>query len=140
VSLSFVSLWMAVSVQVAATPDQFVADSWLREARVPSGEKWCIGVPEIVGSYSESNNTLPIADFTFCFIYHLPDATDEDTYCSGEMLDDQAALMDPDSYSLAASVGGAIEIGEPRLASPVSRVGNVIEYEVAVPVVLDSVT
>jgi hypothetical protein len=135
-----VGTWIIVSYTVAISQDGAVPDSELRNFRVPPGEKWVTGNPYVVGFFVESNNTRAVAEYKIGVLYHLTDPTDEATYCSGEMIADQTALMDTDTYQFARTFGGAIEILEPRLSSPVTRVGNVIEYCITVPVVLDSVT
>jgi hypothetical protein len=132
-----IGVFMVVAANAATSPDGIFTLPLARTFPVPVGEKWASGWAEVVGFHVDSNNRYPIAEYVAVYLYHLSDPEDSDSYCRGEMLDDQAALMDPDLYSWIGA--GVVEIGKPRLSKPVTRIGNVIEYQITTPVTMVSV-
>ena len=113
------------------------AEPYLRSFRMQPGEKWATGDASIVGYYVDSNHRYAIAEFVGLILYYLPDPDDSTAYCTGEMLDDLSVMLDPKSSS---ELIGVVAVLKPRMSRAVSRVGNVIEYEVTTPVVLESVS
>ena len=109
----------------------------LRRNVIPSGETWVTGWADVAGFEYDSNDTYPVAHFVYLMLHHLADPNDSGAYCSGVMLSDQAAIFDLEK---TGESGLLRRIMKPILSAPVRRVGNVIEYEMTVPIVLKAVS
>ncbi len=77
----------------------------------------------------DSNISYDAGSFAITMVHYLSDATDVDTYLTGNALADQRVLMDPDFFRTIAGVYLTLELPEMDLPE---RVGNVIEYTVTV--------
>jgi len=75
----------------------------------------------------DSNNTLTVGSFAVTVVHKLSDATDENTYITGNMVSDLAAIT---ARSFWRGITGVKDIiAEPEVTLP-ERIGNVIEYTV----------
>ena len=101
----------------------------MRQQRIPVGATYFTGYQVVPGfDRRDSNIGYTVTRYSTIMVHNLADPTNETTYLKGDMLTDQAILMDRDFYDVA----GVYEVLEvPELDLP-ERVGNVIEYTVSV--------
>jgi len=137
VSINTVGLILLAKGLALSGADGVFAAPFAREFPVPVGEKWFTGLAELVGFERDSNNSYPVVDYTNITLYHLPDPADAYTYMLGEMAADLSLFMNP---ATLGGIAGTVEIRQPRLSRPPTRIGDVIEYETITPIVLESVS
>jgi hypothetical protein len=104
-----------------------------RDEVIPAGVTRASVVPAVAGYTPDSNTNYILGNYVITIAHRLTDGTDEDTYMDGNMLSDQALLMDKDFFRTLSGIKDVVAGPEP---DEVSRTGNVIEYTVTVQLLI----
>ena len=105
---------------------------------IASGVTVVRGPVSVVGQRSvSSNDTLTVVTYTFDILHQLSDPQDSAAYLHGDAQADQLSLTDVAFWRAVSGVFDVNDGGEPEIALPPDRVGNVIAYSISVTVALE---
>jgi hypothetical protein len=133
------SVLLALAVKVAADTNvdgtsSYTIDRGMEDVTAGQSVAFIAGYPSGYDS-TNSNTRRVVSSFVITVAYKLTAGQDESVYTTDDLLEDLVDLMDPEFYRAVTGVYDLHDV--PELTLP-TRVGNVIEYTVTVPLVIQA--
>jgi len=119
---------LKAAVLAATSATSVVTSPLSKRFAIPAGSTYIRTLAAPIGQDCDSNSNFVVGNFAVTVCHALMNAADENTYITGDMVTDLAALT---AYSFWRGITGVKAlIDTPGVTLP-ERNGNVIEYTVA---------